>query len=1480
MIRRLKKCTALLLAVLLILQTAGLAVMAQEEKGKQEDQTAAERMQETGEEISERETSLSLTEKTQAQTGTPQTETQAPTETQAQTETQLQTETQTDSGQTETENQTGTETTTETGTQTESEVQTGETQTSQKPSEEEQPLETGTEESQEEETSSETGTEEPQEEETSSEMGTEEPQEEETSPETKKGEKLTASGLSSGLKAVLPYLAAAQELTVPEELGEELFLQGEAALGAIRGLKEFSKKIASGRSSSSVEVICLYADQNGTLDLAPLKEAHNDGILDASDRYVVINIIAADPKQDLSLSGFSVNYQGQAVSYEDSARAGYVLYNVTALKDGKTADYTGALTWDGSKGKIGTILAPCASVSVSGGLDGAVYAKSAVLSGSGEEYQRIIFIEGEDGVQLPEAESEEETPVSETEDITEGTENSETATELEEMESSAPMETSDESETFQETGSLLSETSSKEEILNLISENVLEQRWYSQGGLSLQLELVDGENPSQKLTGSISLKAGEFILDQNGTVVYAADQEIASYTWSQAEAYSLGEQLKYSGTYYIELIQTPEGYLPPVRVYLTVDEDGKVSEKSEGGLWNEERTLLQIPLYRDAAAVSMAKVTLKGKDAQGNETDLGGTFVIKDAQGAVLRDQAGNPRYYIECKNGQAGTAAGLAAGEYYLSQISVQEEGYQPSADVKFTIEEGKTTEVTVVNEKLDAEVNTLKVTMRVRYGEQELAAERENRFYAALFLDEGFTQKAGDVKELILKPDGDGTEGEAVFSLNSSDQDQTFYLAQTDAFGTPLTDQETFDWAFQNEAGETVNSVAFPGGTVSAFQATLTDTYTVYPSGAFCWEAVIPVTKQVLNREGKETPVTASFYVMLYQDQNHTQPALQAPAEILLEEASSGQTEVLLKMTEASGTYYAAETDEQGNLQKSGDKAFGYHIRFAEGTTGAVEISLGEKSSLTVINQQCTDTVARLRVTDPSGRLLSGASMVVKDAKGKVLDLNGTALTFTSGSKDYVLTNQLPAGTYYLSQITAPSGYHASPDVEFTVRDGQTTEAVLVSQPVRKTDTGRITVYKQVYSGEHQVYAQDTSAGKYAAQGRYTFYAALFSDKALTKKVSDVKTITVSGDSGNTVFRNLKPGETYYIGETDQYGQTLSSENSRQITYTSSGRIHLGSGNEASGQVIIRNIYKTLPAGYRYTAKLTVRKYVQDSSGADLAVSDTFYIGIFRKSDYSDTPTIVPVTLENASSGSVSRRILLAGNSDVTYYFAEVDAQGNLVSGQDTFGYEVFMDPSSLTITKGAQAEIAVTNTEKSSKVTLYLTKRVFEGAEPLQVSDTFYAGLFKDKEFTQLYADPIPLTLEESSAVTLKLSLSLGSAKNAEIYVAEVDENGNLVHSSEEFGYDVRMMNARAAFDQDTKEVQTVLINSVYGTSTEDDWSSIYSMAGEGLNSSYVSENGALPEAAQTGDVTPLPWYLGLLLLSGGGLWTGIRFRRKKY
>ena len=60
-------------------------------------------------------------------------------------------------------------------------------------------------------------------------------------------------------------------------------------------------------------------------------------------------------------------------------------------------------------------------------------------------------------------------------------------------------------------------------------------------------------------------------------------------------------------------------------------------------------------------------------------------------------------------------------------------------------------------------------------------------------------------------------------------------------------------------------------------------------------------------------------------------------------------------------------------------------------------------------------------------------------------------------------------------------------------------------------------LTVSMQVYVGDAQVYAKDTTSGTYAKEKRYTYYAALFADKARTPKVSDVKEITVSGLSGS---------------------------------------------------------------------------------------------------------------------------------------------------------------------------------------------------------------------------------------------------------------------------------------------------------------------------------------------------------------------------
>ena len=240
-----------------------------------------------------------------------------------------------------------------------------------------------------------------------------------------------------------------------------------------------------------------------------------------------------------------------------------------------------------------------------------------------------------------------------------------------------------------------------------------------------------------------------------------------------------------------------------------------------------------------------------------------------------------------------------------------------------------------------------------------------------------------------------------------------------------------------------------------------------------------------------------------------------------------------------------------------------------------------------------------------------------------------------------------------------------------------------------------------------------------------------------------------------------------------------------------------------------VIQNIYKNLPAGYRHTARLTVTKNVVKASGEEVNVTDTFYAGIFRKADYSDTPTIVKLDLKAATSAYTTLRILLPNSGEQTYYFAEVNADGSRVQ-EDSFAYEIEIDNPSMKVTSGSSASVTITNREKSSKVTLYLTKKVYQGTAQKAVNETFYAGLFKDKNFTELYTKPVPLKLENKSEVTLKLSLNLGTTSDATIYIAEVDQNGRVIKNERDFGYEIKMVNSNAAFTKQTREIQTILLN----------------------------------------------------------------------
>ena len=739
-------------------------------------------------------------------------------------------------------------------------------------------------------------------------------------------------------------------------------------------------------------------------------------------------------------------------------------------------------------------------------------------------------------------------------------------------------------------------------------------------------------------------------------------------------------------------------------------------------------------------------------------------------------------------------------------------------------------------------AQVN---VAVQATFTKTLLTAENDIVNYVALYSDSKLSQRVTEPKAVTFKA-GDTTSSNAKFTALTDGT--TYYIGLTDAFGEKAgTDYQLSDNAVAAKAAEDE-------------QAVLDIDYTTYPDGDYSYQADISVTVQVKDVQGAAYAASDTFYAMLYQDADRTQKVLSTPLTFAMSGTAALTQSTQVKVTKASETFYLAQTDANGTEITNADPNFLYGITYPELTNQALTVVCGQKAAAT-IQDQLGNSVVMLRLLDAaSDKQLPGAKLVIKDAKtGKAV------YSFTTGNKVETLTNKLAAGSYVLTELTAPGGYSNTADVAFDVKDGQTTEVVMRNASYGKS-AHKLTVSMQVYVGDAQVYAKDTTSGTYAKEKRYTYYAALFADKARTQKVSDVKEITVSGLNGSVSFSNLEKG-TYYLAETDEYGNVLSASDIHgtecKIEYSDGGKVSVSA---SSAQAVIKNVYSSLPKGYRHTATLTITKKLQTASGEAQTDTKTFYAGIYRKKDFSDTPTVVALNLKNTSEASAKRRILLSSSNEVNYYIAEVDKSGKRITDEASFGYTIQVDQPEVTLKGGEEKHVTITNKTRVSKVTLYLTKKVYEGTSKKAVNETFYAGLFKDPEFTQLYAKPIALQLKNKSEITLKLSLNLGAAAGAKIYVAEVDENGKVVQAGAKFGYDIRVVNATAEFTQEQTEVQSILLNSVYSASSDDNWNKIISrdgnnISGGGIGNGSNGGGGASANGSvQTGDETPILPYVG--------------------
>ena len=250
----------------------------------------------------------------------------------------------------------------------------------------------------------------------------------------------------------------------------------------------------------------------------------------------------------------------------------------------------------------------------------------------------------------------------------------------------------------------------------------------------------------------------------------------------------------------------------------------------------------------------------------------------------------------------------------------------------------------------------------------------------------------------------------------------------------------------------------------------------------------------------------------------------------------------------------------------------------------------------------------------------------------------------------------------------------------------------------------------------------------------------------------------------------------------------------------------------------------------------------------------------------------------------------------TDTTYYIAETDGQGNVipsaVRGENILFEALYQNGQSVAITRqNPESEILFQNTTRGLPIdyyyggTLTITKKTeMDGAE-YETDDVFYAGLFTDKNLRTRYGDVITLKMNGSSSVSIPLEVNIGTSEDESVtyYVAETDKDGKPLGSGQEFTISLNKPDGKVTLTPASPDDEVIITNKFteeVQTEIETGNRAPTPAATTPTQSAAGNDEGKSP---QTGDETPIIWYVVLMVVSFavilGVVLTGRRRHKEK-